>query len=34
VDDAYLLEPIAAATGEQDDFTFHMAKRIAPGHEP
>jgi flavin reductase (DIM6/NTAB) family NADH-FMN oxidoreductase RutF len=30
--DAFLLEPIAAATGEQEDFTFHMAKRIAPGH--
>jgi flavin reductase (DIM6/NTAB) family NADH-FMN oxidoreductase RutF len=31
--DAYLLDPIAAAAGEQEDFTFHMAKRIAPGHE-
>jgi flavin reductase (DIM6/NTAB) family NADH-FMN oxidoreductase RutF len=33
--DAYVLEPIAAATGGQgDDFTFHMAKRITAGHEP
>jgi flavin reductase (DIM6/NTAB) family NADH-FMN oxidoreductase RutF len=32
--EAYLLEPIAAAAGEQEDFTFHMAKRITPGHEP
>jgi flavin reductase (DIM6/NTAB) family NADH-FMN oxidoreductase RutF len=31
--DAYVLEPIAAAAGDQADFTFHMAKRIAPGHE-
>ena len=30
--DAFLLEPIAAQAGEQEDFTFHMAKRIAPGH--
>ena len=27
-----LLEPIAASAGREDDFTFHRAKRIAPGH--
>ena len=27
-----LLEPIAASAGGEDDFTFHRAKRIAPGH--
>jgi flavin reductase (DIM6/NTAB) family NADH-FMN oxidoreductase RutF len=32
--DAYVLEPIAASAGEQEDFTFHMAKRITAGHEP
>jgi flavin reductase (DIM6/NTAB) family NADH-FMN oxidoreductase RutF len=31
--DAYVLEPIEARAGEQEDFMFHMAKRIAPGHE-
>jgi len=30
--DAYLLDPIAAQAAEQQDFTFHMAKAIAPGH--
>ena len=32
--DAFLLEPVAAekATAE-DEFTFHRAKRIDPGHE-
>ena len=31
--DLFLLEPVAAGAGEQDDFTFHRAKRIEPGHE-
>jgi flavin reductase (DIM6/NTAB) family NADH-FMN oxidoreductase RutF len=31
--DAYLLEPIEAHAGDQDEFTFHRAKRIEPGHE-
>ena len=31
--DAFLLEPIAGESGEQDEFTFHRAKRIDPGHE-
>ena len=31
--DAYLLEPIAAHGGDEDEFTFHRAKRIEPGHE-
>jgi flavin reductase (DIM6/NTAB) family NADH-FMN oxidoreductase RutF len=31
--DLFLLEPVAASAGEQDEFTFHRAKRIAPGHE-
>jgi flavin reductase (DIM6/NTAB) family NADH-FMN oxidoreductase RutF len=30
--DAFLLEPIAAHAGEQNDFTFHRAKHIVPGH--
>jgi flavin reductase (DIM6/NTAB) family NADH-FMN oxidoreductase RutF len=30
--DAFLLEPVAAHSGEQDHFTFHRAKRIEPGH--
>jgi flavin reductase (DIM6/NTAB) family NADH-FMN oxidoreductase RutF len=30
--DAFLLEPIAAQAGEQEDFTFHRAKRIEAGH--
>jgi hypothetical protein len=31
--DAYLLEPVEASSGGQDEFTFHRAKRIDPGHE-
>jgi flavin reductase (DIM6/NTAB) family NADH-FMN oxidoreductase RutF len=32
--DAYLLEPVAAhKTSGEDEFTFHRAKRIRPGHE-
>ena len=31
--DLFLLEPVAAAAGEQAEFTFHRAKRIEPGHE-
>jgi flavin reductase (DIM6/NTAB) family NADH-FMN oxidoreductase RutF len=32
--DAFLLEPVAAERGSaEDEFTFHRAKRIAPGHE-
>jgi flavin reductase (DIM6/NTAB) family NADH-FMN oxidoreductase RutF len=31
--DAYLLEPVEAGAGGQDEFTFHRAKRIEPGHE-
>jgi flavin reductase (DIM6/NTAB) family NADH-FMN oxidoreductase RutF len=31
--DLFLLEPVAGAVGEQDEFTFHRAKRIEPGHE-
>jgi flavin reductase (DIM6/NTAB) family NADH-FMN oxidoreductase RutF len=32
--DAYLLEPVAAqAASGEDEFTFHRAKRIEPGHE-
>ncbi len=32
--DAFLLEPIAAgADTSADEFTFHRAKRIEPGHE-
>jgi flavin reductase (DIM6/NTAB) family NADH-FMN oxidoreductase RutF len=31
--DAYLLEPVFAEHGEDtDEFTFHRAKRIRPGH--
>ena len=33
--DALLLEPVAAKRGTAaDEFTFHRAKRIEPGHEP
>ncbi len=28
----FLLEPVAASAGRGEDFTFHRAKRIAPGH--
>jgi flavin reductase (DIM6/NTAB) family NADH-FMN oxidoreductase RutF len=32
--DAFLLEPVEAGAGPgEDEFTFHRAKRIAPGHE-
>ena len=31
--DAFLLEPIAGSSTEEDEFTFHRAKRIDPGHE-
>jgi len=31
----FLLDPIAASTGTPlDEFTFHRARRIEPGHEP
>jgi flavin reductase (DIM6/NTAB) family NADH-FMN oxidoreductase RutF len=30
--DAFLLEPVTGATGAADEFTFHRAKRIDPGH--
>ena len=28
----FLLDPIAASAGRGDDFSFHRAKRIEPGH--
>jgi flavin reductase (DIM6/NTAB) family NADH-FMN oxidoreductase RutF len=31
--DAFLLEPIAGESGQQEEFTFHRAKRIEPGHD-
>ncbi len=31
--DAFLLEPVAAESGEAGEFSFHRAKRIEPGHE-
>ena len=32
--DAFLLEPVAAEhASDEDEFTFHRAKRIDPGHE-
>jgi flavin reductase (DIM6/NTAB) family NADH-FMN oxidoreductase RutF len=32
--DAFLLEPVAGQYGTaEDEFTFHRAKRIEPGHE-
>jgi flavin reductase (DIM6/NTAB) family NADH-FMN oxidoreductase RutF len=31
--DAFLLDPFVGASGEQDEFTFHRAKRIDPGHD-
>jgi flavin reductase (DIM6/NTAB) family NADH-FMN oxidoreductase RutF len=31
--DAFLLEPIAGNARDQEEFTFHRAKRIEPGHE-
>jgi flavin reductase (DIM6/NTAB) family NADH-FMN oxidoreductase RutF len=31
----FLLDPVAAQAGTPfDEFTFHRARRIAPGHEP
>jgi flavin reductase (DIM6/NTAB) family NADH-FMN oxidoreductase RutF len=33
--DAILLEPVTAERGtDSDEFSFHRAKRIEPGHEP
>ncbi len=33
--DAILLEPVLAERGtDAEEFTFHRAKRIEPGHEP
>ena len=33
--DAFLLEPVLAERGtDADEFKFHRAKRIEPGHEP
>jgi flavin reductase (DIM6/NTAB) family NADH-FMN oxidoreductase RutF len=29
----FLLEPLAASAGREEDFTFHRAKRIEPGHQ-
>jgi flavin reductase (DIM6/NTAB) family NADH-FMN oxidoreductase RutF len=32
---AFLLEPVVAEAGtDAEEFTFHRAKRIEPGHEP
>ncbi len=31
--DLFLLEPVAASAGAQEEFSSHRAKRIAPGHE-
>jgi flavin reductase (DIM6/NTAB) family NADH-FMN oxidoreductase RutF len=28
----FLLEPVAASAAREEDFTFHRAKRIEPGH--
>jgi flavin reductase (DIM6/NTAB) family NADH-FMN oxidoreductase RutF len=28
----FLLEPVAASPGREEDFTFYRAKRIEPGH--
>jgi flavin reductase (DIM6/NTAB) family NADH-FMN oxidoreductase RutF len=30
--DLFLLEPVAGEAAEDDEFTFHRAKRIDPGH--
>ena len=32
--DLYVLEPVAAGSGDPSAFTFHRAKHIHPGHEP
>jgi flavin reductase (DIM6/NTAB) family NADH-FMN oxidoreductase RutF len=29
----FVLEPVAASAGAGDEFSFHRAKRIEPGHE-
>ena len=31
--DAFLLEPVTGSSGDGDEFTFHRAKRIDPGHK-
>jgi len=31
--DAFVLEPIAGESADQEEFTFHRAKRIDAGHE-
>jgi flavin reductase (DIM6/NTAB) family NADH-FMN oxidoreductase RutF len=31
--DLFLLEPVAAHSGDQAEFSFHRAKRIEPGHD-
>jgi flavin reductase (DIM6/NTAB) family NADH-FMN oxidoreductase RutF len=31
--DVFLLEPVAAEAGDEEEFTFHRARRIDPGHE-
>ena len=31
--DGFLLEPIAGESGDEEEFTFHRARRIDPGHE-
>jgi flavin reductase (DIM6/NTAB) family NADH-FMN oxidoreductase RutF len=31
--DLFLLEPVAGEAAADDEFTFHRAKRIEPGHE-
>ena len=31
--DAFLLEPLAGSSTEEDEFSFHRAKRIDPGHD-
>jgi flavin reductase (DIM6/NTAB) family NADH-FMN oxidoreductase RutF len=31
--DLFLLEPVAGEAAADDEFTFHRAKRIDPGHE-
>jgi flavin reductase (DIM6/NTAB) family NADH-FMN oxidoreductase RutF len=31
--DLFLLEPVAGEAADDDEFTFHRARRIEPGHE-
>jgi flavin reductase (DIM6/NTAB) family NADH-FMN oxidoreductase RutF len=31
--DLFLLEPVAGEAAEDEEFTFHRAKRIEPGHD-